>query len=78
MARVIIMITSLLHKILELHLRIFKCCDVIWIVMVLSFMFLCRRMRLICSCIYTLCLFLHSLIQSEQVPFLYHQHHLEC
>ena len=46
MARVIItrivMITSQLHKTRELRLRIFKCRDVIWIVMELSFMLLRR------------------------------------
>ena len=40
MARLIIMITSLLYKTRELRLRIFKCRDVIWIVMELSFMLL--------------------------------------
>ena len=47
MARVIIMITSRLHKTHELCLQIFKCRDNIWIVMGLSFMLLCRLWRLI-------------------------------
>ena len=49
MARVIIMITPRLHKTRELHLQIFKCRDVIWIVMELSFMILRRLWQLISS-----------------------------
>ena len=40
MARIIIMITSQLHKTCELRLQIFICHDVIWIVLELSFMLL--------------------------------------
>ena len=52
MARIIIMITSRLHKTRQLCLQIFKCRDVIWIVMELSFMLLRRLWQLINSCYY--------------------------
>ena len=52
MARVIIMITSRLHKTCKLCLQIFKCCDVIWNVMELSFMLLRCLWQLISSCSY--------------------------